>query len=52
MVELTSTTHKKYHKPLHGLIEDGNSFRNDRKLELQYERFRKAYWKERAKDFE
>jgi len=52
MVELTSSTHKKYHKPLHGLIEDGNSFRNDKKLELQYERFRKAYWKERAKDFE
>ncbi|KAB0506986.1 HNH/ENDO VII family nuclease [Pseudomonas koreensis] len=43
---------KKYHKELHGTIEDGDSFRNDPKLELQYAKFRKAYWKERAKDFE
>ncbi|WP_420875952.1 hypothetical protein [Pseudomonas koreensis] len=33
-------------------MEDGDSFRNDPKLELQYAKFRKAYWKERAKDFE
>nr|WP_317258012.1 HNH/ENDO VII family nuclease [Pseudomonas fluorescens] len=52
MVELTGTVHKKYHKELHGTIEDGDSFRNDPKLELQYSKFRKAYWKERAKDFE
>ena len=52
MVELTGTVHKKYHRELHGTIEDGDSFRNDPKLELQYAKFRKAYWKERAKDFE
>ncbi len=52
MVELSGSIHSKYHKPLHGLIEDGNSFRNDPKKEAQYERFRKKYWKERAKDFE
>lgn len=30
---------KKYYKPLHGLIEDGNSFRNNRTLKKQYENF-------------
>ena len=51
MVELPATTHKKYHKQLHGLIEDGNSFRNDPKLQYQYEKFRKNYWMSRAQDF-
>ena len=51
MVELLDSTHIKYYKPLHGLIKDGNSFRNNRKLKNQYERFRKNYWKERAKSF-
>ena len=51
MVELLDSTHKKYYKPLHGLIEDGNSFRNNRTPKKQYEKFRKDYWKERAKSF-
>ncbi|MGI9280220.1 MAG: HNH/ENDO VII family nuclease, partial [Endozoicomonas sp.] len=51
MVELTSTLHKKHHKPLHGLIEDGRSFRNDPSIHYQYEKFRKEYWKHRAEDF-
>ncbi|MFK8280613.1 HNH/ENDO VII family nuclease [Capnocytophaga canimorsus] len=51
MVELLDSTHKKYYKPLHGLIEDGNSFRNNKTLKKQYEKFRKNYWKERAKSF-
>jgi len=51
MVELLDSTHKKHYKPLHGLIEDGNSFRNNRKLKYQYEKFRQNYWKERAKSF-
>ncbi len=51
MVELMSSTHKKYHKPLHGLIEDGNSFRHNTSLLYQYEKFRKDYWKQRANDF-
>lgn len=51
MVEVTSSIHKKYHKPLHGLVEDGNSFRNDSSLAYNYEKFRKEYWKTRSKDF-
>ncbi|MEH0873518.1 HNH/ENDO VII family nuclease [Pectobacterium cacticida] len=51
MVELTSSTHKLYHKQLHGLIEDGNSFRNLEGLERQYNKFRKDYWKLRSLDF-
>ncbi|MFP8966456.1 RHS repeat-associated core domain-containing protein [Pokkaliibacter sp. CJK22405] len=51
MVELTSSTHKKYHRQLHGLIEDGNSFRRTPTLKYKYDKFRKEYWKERAKDF-
>jgi len=49
MVELTSSFHKKYHKALHGLIENGRSFRNNKVLHNAYESFRKKYWKERAK---
>jgi RHS repeat-associated protein len=51
MVELSGSTHQRLNGPLHGLIEDGRSFRNDPKKAGQYERFRKKYWKERAKDF-
>ncbi|MCD9598001.1 HNH/ENDO VII family nuclease [Tenacibaculum maritimum] len=49
MVELTSSFHKKHHKALHGLIENGGSFRNNKALHNAYESFRKKYWKERAK---
>ncbi len=52
MVELVATTHKDYHKPLHGLIENGNSFRNTPTLDRQYNKYRRDYWKLRAKDFE
>ncbi|WP_331460705.1 HNH/ENDO VII family nuclease [Pseudoalteromonas sp. SWYJ118] len=52
MVELLSSTHKKHHKALHGLIEDGKSFRNNPSLQYQYEKFKKEYWKLRAQDFE
>ena len=51
MIELLDSTHKRYYKPLHGLIEEGNSFRNNRLLKRQYEKFRRNYWKERAKSF-
>jgi len=51
MIELTKTFHSSNHKALHGLIEKGTSFRNNPKLEYQYTKFRKNYWKERAKDF-
>ncbi|WP_324251615.1 HNH/ENDO VII family nuclease [Photorhabdus bodei] len=51
MVEIVSSTHKQYHKPLHGLIENGNSFRQNNSLAYQYDKFRKNYWKTRALDF-
>jgi len=45
MVEILGSTHSKYHGTLHGLVSDGNSFRNNRALKNQYETFRKRYWK-------
>ncbi|EKM5741847.1 MULTISPECIES: HNH/ENDO VII family nuclease [Enterobacter] len=51
MVEILSSTHKLYHKQLHGLIENGGSFRNTPELDRQYNRFRSAYWKLRSLDF-
>ena len=51
MAELAGSIHQKYHKPLHAIIEDGRSFRNNPKLLRKYNRYKKKYWKERAKDF-
>ena len=45
MLEILGSTHKQFHGPLHGLIEDGNSFRNVPGLESQYKSFQKRYWK-------
>ncbi|WP_027085545.1 HNH/ENDO VII family nuclease [Cohnella panacarvi] len=50
MVEIAETTHDKYSSALHGLVEDGNSFRNDPDLEKQYNNFRSNYWKMRANE--
>ncbi|MFL0081248.1 HNH/ENDO VII family nuclease [Tenacibaculum maritimum] len=52
MVELSETIHKKYHKQLHGLIEDGRSFRHNKLLKRSYTNFRKNYWKSRAAQIE
>ena len=41
-------THQGYYSQLHGLIEDGASFRNDPILNKQYNNFRCSYWKWRA----
>jgi RHS repeat-associated protein len=49
MIELSASTHQKFYSPLHGLVEDGNSFRNNPSLLRGYNRFRSKYWKERAK---
>ena len=43
MIELTQSTHKKYHSQLHGLIEKGRSFRNDSNLSKQYKDFKAKY---------
>ncbi|OWO78905.1 hypothetical protein B5C26_22825 [Photorhabdus luminescens] len=48
---MVSSTHKQYHKPLHGLIENGKNFRRNGNLTSQYDTFRKNYWKLRAEDF-
>ena len=49
MVEILSTVHDKYTSQLHGLVEDGCSFRNDPVLKRQYDNFRHNYWVWRAK---
>lgn len=51
MAELPSSLHEKYHSVLHGLIENGNSFRNNADLRKQYNNFRSQYWKWRAGQF-
>lgn len=48
MVEIRETTHQGYYSQLHGLIEDGASFRNDPILNKQYNNFRRSYCKWRA----
>ncbi|ABS22242.1 HNH/ENDO VII family nuclease [Bacillus cytotoxicus] len=45
MVEIFATTHDEYKKILHGLIKDGDSFRNSDTLDKQYNNLRKKYWK-------
>ena len=42
---------QEYSKQLHGLSGKGESFRNDKLLEKQYNNFRKAYWKWRAAQY-
>ncbi|MBC6308207.1 hypothetical protein HCJ66_01440 [Listeria sp. FSL L7-1582] len=48
MAELPGSLHEKYHAVLHGLVENGNSFRNNKELANQYNNFRSQYWKWRA----
>ncbi|MBD2816696.1 Rhs family protein, partial [Xenorhabdus sp. Flor] len=50
MVELPASLHKQYHRELHGLIESGRSFRNNKAADRAYNKFRKAYWKLRAEE--
>ncbi|QJW49111.1 hypothetical protein HA075_14505 [bacterium BFN5] len=52
MVELPASLHDKYSRILHGLAENGGSFRNNLELEKQYNNFRVQYWKWRAETLE
>jgi toxin YxiD len=52
MVELPSSMHKEYDRILHGLVENGGSFRNDPVLKKQYENFRSKYWRWRARQID
>ncbi|ASV67810.1 T7SS effector LXG polymorphic toxin [Cytobacillus kochii] len=49
MVEIPASMHDEYNKILHGLVENGGSFRNDPVLKKQYDNFRSKYWRWRAK---
>ncbi|MDO4178663.1 MAG: HNH/ENDO VII family nuclease [Phascolarctobacterium sp.] len=51
MAEVKEITHQEYYSTLHGLISNGNSFRNNEKLKRQYNNFRRLYWKWRAQQF-
>lgn len=50
MVEISANLHDKYSKQLHGLVNDGGSFRNDSIPEKQYNNFRSKYWRNRYKN--
>lgn len=50
MVEIPASMHDEYYKTLHGLVGDGESFRNNPILEKQYNNFRSKYWRWRAKN--
>lgn len=51
MVEIRECTHQEYYSILHGLVTTGTSFRNDPLMRKQYNNFRSAYWKWRAKQY-
>ncbi|MBC6135486.1 hypothetical protein HB825_11630 [Listeria booriae] len=48
IAELPANLHAEYNSILHGLVENGNSFRNNKALQKQYNNFRVQYWKWRA----
>ncbi|MCM3617901.1 T7SS effector LXG polymorphic toxin [Sutcliffiella horikoshii] len=50
MVEIAEFAHDKYDSALHGLVENGTSFRNNPELEKMYNNFRSNYWKMRASE--
>ncbi|MCM3159401.1 T7SS effector LXG polymorphic toxin [Bacillus subtilis] len=52
MLEIHESWHNKYSDVLHGLKENGQSFRNDPVLDKQYKSFRRRYWRWRAQQFE
>lgn len=51
MAEVREVTHYEYKRTLHGLVGNGNSFRNNPKLRKQYINFRRAYWIWRAQQY-
>ncbi|MEI2401396.1 HNH/ENDO VII family nuclease [Niallia taxi] len=52
MVEIPASMHDEYSEILHGLVENGGSFRNDPVLKRQYDNFRSKYWRWRAKQID
>ncbi|QHQ59162.1 T7SS effector LXG polymorphic toxin [Bacillus velezensis] len=51
MVEIPNSLHTKYSEVIHKLKTDGESFRNNPELKVQYEYFRARYWKWRATQY-
>lgn len=51
MAEVREVTHTEYHRTLHGLVDSGGSFRNNKDLERQYANFKKKYWRWRANQY-
>ncbi|WP_337078932.1 HNH/ENDO VII family nuclease, partial [Bacillus subtilis] len=51
MVEIPNSLHTKYSEIIHKLKTDGESFRNNPELKVQYEYFRARYWKWRATQY-
>lgn len=51
VAELRESVHRKFHGILHGLKKSGESFRKDKKLLSDFEAYKKAHWKLRAKDY-
>ncbi|MBD8135786.1 ribonuclease YeeF family protein [Bacillus sp. CFBP 13597] len=52
MLEIPESLHRQYSKVIHGLKNKGESFRQSRELQSQYDAFRKKYWKWRAMQYE
>jgi len=52
LVEMSAAQHDEYTAVLHGIIDDGESFRNVKVLDSQFNNFRQNYWKEQARLFE
>ncbi|AWM44481.1 MULTISPECIES: T7SS effector LXG polymorphic toxin [Bacillus amyloliquefaciens group] len=51
MVEIPNSLHTKYSEVIHKLKTDGEGFRNNPELKVQYEYFRARYWKWRATQY-
>ncbi|MCY8911161.1 T7SS effector LXG polymorphic toxin, partial [Bacillus atrophaeus] len=51
MLEIPNSLHTKYSEVIHKLKTNGESFRNDPELNVQYEYFRARYWKWRAAQY-
>jgi hypothetical protein len=52
LVELLGSTHQRYKKPMHWLIEDGNGFRKSLHLKRQFGECRGRHWKWRLQQLE
>ena len=48
MAEVLASVHRRGQEVLHGLVQQGDGFRNTLNLEKQFNAFRTAYWKWRA----